>query len=42
MSLGPTSKCFFCGASYYTEKLASHEFICSMRPRRLKLDERWR
>jgi hypothetical protein len=35
MSLGPTSKCFFCGAFYYTEKLASHEFVCSMRPRRL-------
>ena len=35
MSLGPTSKCFFCGAFYYTEKLASHEFICSMRPRKL-------
>ena len=35
MSLGPTSKCFFCSASYYTEKLASHEFICSMRPRNL-------
>jgi hypothetical protein len=35
MSLGPTSKCFFCGAVYYTEKLAPHEFICSMRPRRL-------
>ena len=35
MSLGPTSKCFFCGASYYTEKLASHEFICSMRPQRI-------
>ncbi len=35
MSLGPTSKCFFCGASYYTEKLASHEFICSKRPSKL-------
>ena len=37
MSFGSTSKCFFCGASYYTEKLASHEFICSMRPRNLTL-----
>ena len=35
MSFGSTSKCFFCGASYYMEKLASHEFICSMRPRNL-------
>ena len=39
MSLGPTSKCFFCGASYYTEKLASHEFICSMRPRKLTVQK---
>ena len=39
MSLGPTSKCFFCGAFYYTEKLASHEFICSMRPSKLTLQK---
>ena len=39
MSLGPTSKCFFCGASYYTEKLASHEFVCSMRPRKLSVQK---
>lgn len=35
MSFGPTAKCFFCGGVYYVEKLASHEFICSMRPGRL-------
>ena len=39
MSLGPSSKCFFCGAFYYTEKLASHEFICSMRPSKLTLQK---
>ena len=39
MSLGPTSKCFFCGAFYYTEKLGSHEFICSMRPRKLTVQK---
>ena len=39
MSLGPTSKCFFCGASYYTEKLASHEFVCSMRPSKLTVQK---
>ena len=39
MSLGPTSKCFFCGASYYAEKLASHEFVCSMRPRKLSVQK---
>ena len=39
MSLGPTSKCFFCGAFYYTEKLPSHEFICSMRPRKLTVQK---
>ena len=38
MSFGSTSKCFFCGASYYMEKLASHEFICSMRPRNLTVE----
>ena len=35
MSFGPTARCFFCGTFYYVEKLASHEIICSMRPRRL-------
>ena len=35
MSFGTTAKCFFCGGVYYVEKLASHEFVCSMRPRRL-------
>ena len=35
MSLGPTARCFFCGGVYYVEKLASHEFICSMRPKLL-------
>jgi hypothetical protein len=35
MSLGPTAKCFFCRGAYYVEKLASHEFVCSMRPQRL-------
>lgn len=34
MSFGTTGKCFFCGGVYYVEKLASHEFVCSMRPRR--------
>ena len=35
MSFWPTARCFFCGSLYYVEKLASHEIICSMRPKRL-------
>ena len=37
MSFGPTGKCTFCGGVYYLQKLAEHELICSMRPKRLTL-----
>ena len=37
MSFGPTGRCSFCGGVYYLQKLAIHESICSMRPRRLTI-----
>ena len=37
MQRDPTGKCTFCGGVYYLQKLAVHESICSLRPRRLSV-----
>lgn len=35
VSFQPTARCHFCGGTYYLDKLAVHEAICSLRPKRL-------
>jgi hypothetical protein len=35
MSLDTTERCAFCGNVYYLWKLVEHEFICSLRPKKL-------
>lgn len=37
MSFGPTGRCSFCGGVYYIQKLPTHELICSLRPRKLRI-----
>ena len=39
MSFGPTERCLFCKSRYYVDKLKAHEAICSLRPRRLTVEE---
>jgi len=39
MFYGPTERCLFCKSQYYVDKLIAHEAICSLRPRRLTVEE---
>jgi|GEM_PF-1732399 hypothetical protein len=39
MSFGPTERCLFCKSRYYVDKLKTHKAICSLRPRRLTVEE---
>ncbi|MDG7023037.1 MAG: hypothetical protein JRN45_00790 [Nitrososphaerota archaeon] len=34
-----TRRCRFCGGTYWVEKIADHEALCSARPRKLSLKE---